>query len=302
MTKNLSRKKIISSSQFLLAALAILALALPISTSAQTLNPPSDAAPIIRPALHTVFIVGDSTAAYHTDETNEGMSGVQGWGVFFSAFIDTSKIDVVNVARGGRSSRTYQTEGFWAEVKKQIRPGDIVLIQLGHNDVFPINDDSRARGTLPGIGSETQEIDNLVTHKHETVHTYGWYLRKYVTDARALGATPIVLSLTTRNVWINGKIEIGVSEYRKWARQISTEEKIPFVDVTAIMAAELTRFGQQKTLGLFHGTEQVHTTVPGGYFSAESVVAGLKALPSNPLESVLSTLGSLVAPATQTAP
>ena len=57
-----------------------------------------------------------------------------------------------------------------------------------------MNDASRARGSLPGLGEETQEIDNLVTKQHEVVHTYGWYLRKMIADAKAKGATPIVLS------------------------------------------------------------------------------------------------------------
>jgi lysophospholipase L1-like esterase len=275
----------------------VLAICLATLVSAgQTLKPDEDASSG-NPAIPTIFIVGDSTAAYHTDVTAVGMSGVQGWGVFFQSFVNPAKFNVVNAARGGRSSRTYLTEGLWATLMHQIRPGDIVLIQLGHNDVFPINDDSRARGTLPGIGPESQEIDNLVTHRHETVHTYGWYLQRYVQDTRASGATPIVLSLTTRNVWQDGKIEMGVSEYRKWAREIAEKEHVAFVDVTAIMAEELARFGQAKTSGLYHSTETVHATVPGAYFAAESVLAGLESVSALPIKDGLSPLGKLVAPA-----
>ena len=279
-----------------LSALAIVAAcALPVC--GQSLKPSdTDTAPI-NPAIPTIFIVGDSTAAYHTDITNEGESGVQGWGVFLQSFIDSRKFNVVNAARGGRSSRTYMTEGLWSTLLHQIRPGDIVLIQLGHNDVFPINDDSRARGTLPGTGAESQDIDNLVTHQHETVHSYGWYLQKYVDDTLAANATPIVFSLTVRNVWHEGKIEMGVSDYRKWAREVAEKENVHYVDVTEIMANELTRFGQEKTSGLFHSTEQVHATVPGAYFAAACVVAGLKSISDLPIKDGLSQLGDLVAPA-----
>lgn len=269
--------------------------------AAQTL-PPADNNRAMNPALPTVFIVGDSTAAYHTDITAEGASGVQGWGVLFQAFINPAKFNVINAAMGGRSSRTYLTEGLWSTLMHEIRPGDIVLIQLGHNDVFPVNDDSRARGTLPGTGPESQEIDNLVTHRHETVHTYGWYLTQYVEGARSSGAVPIVMSLTPRNVWEDGKIEMGVSGYRKWASEVAKKEKVDFVDVTGIMVGELTRFGQAKTSGLYHSTEPVHTTLPGAYLAAQCVVAGLKAIPALPINDGLSPIGILVSPAKTSAP
>ena len=71
-----------------------------------------------------------------------------------------------------------------------MKAGDFVLIQFGHNDGGPINDSSRARGSLPGLGEETQEIDNQVTGKHEVVHTFGWYMRKFIADTRAKGRRP----------------------------------------------------------------------------------------------------------------
>ena len=73
-----------------------------------------------------------------------------------------------------------------------------------------------ARGTIPDIGDEAQEIDNIVTHKHETVHTFGWYLRKFVRDTKATGAQPIVMSLTTRNVWKDGHVSLA-TRYLHWA-------------------------------------------------------------------------------------
>jgi rhamnogalacturonan acetylesterase len=52
--------------------------------------------------------------------------------------------------------------------------------------------------------------NNVATRKHETVHTFGWYLRRYVEDTCAKGAIPIVLSLTTCDVWKDGHVELGV--------------------------------------------------------------------------------------------
>jgi lysophospholipase L1-like esterase len=246
------------------------------------------------PALPTIFIVGDSTADFSVDRNHEGLAGVEGWGIFFPAFFNPDRVNVVNVARGGRSSRTYQTEGLWDQDLAMIKPHDIVLIQLGQNDVFPVNDDSRARGTLPGVGAETQEIDNLVTHKHEVVHTYGWYLRKYVEDTLAKGATPIVMSLTPRNVWKNGHVEMGVGSYREWARAVADQEHVPFIDVTAIIAGQFEKFGEAKVNGLFHSTEPVHMTTPGSFLAAECTLAGLKELSLPAIPDYLSQLGQLV--------
>lgn len=266
--------------------------------TAQTSAPAIDGKTISRTpnisSLPSLFIVGDSTADQSVDRLHEGFSGVQGWGVLFPAFFDASRINVVDVARGGRSSRTFQTEGFWDTALQSIKAGDIVLIQLGQNDVFPVNDDSRARGTLPGTGPETQEIDNLVTHKHEIVHTYGWYIRKYVRDTIAKGATPIVLSLTPRNVWKDGHIEVGVSEYRAWDRTVASEEKVAFVDVSAIMAIQFEKFGQDKTAGLFHDHETVHMNTPGSFLAAACVLAGLKDVPGLSLDQYLSSVGRLI--------
>jgi lysophospholipase L1-like esterase len=157
--------------------------------------------------LPTTFIAGDSTAAAGAGERQ------QGWGVPFGAYFDPAKVNIVNLARGGRSSRTFITEGLWDQLIARVKPGDTVLIQFGHNDGGPINDEPppplRARGSLPGLGDETREIDNVLTKQHEVVHTFGWYMRKMIADVKAKKASPIVLSLTVRNRWADKRIERG---------------------------------------------------------------------------------------------
>jgi lysophospholipase L1-like esterase len=247
------------------------------------------------PQLPTIYIVGDSTASYHPDPDHEGYAAGQGWGVFFSAFFDPDKVNVVNAAYGGRSSRTYITEGLWDRVRTILKPNDIVLIQLGQNDVFPVNDSARARGTLRGTGPETQEIDNMVTGKHETVHTFGWYLRQYIEDARAKGAIPVVLSLTPRNVWHDGHVEVGVDNYREWCYTVTLEEHhTDFVDVSALVAQQYEKLGQAKTLGLFHDDEPVHVDTAGAFMDSSIIVAGLKGLTDAPVNKYLSYLGERV--------
>src|SRR5881227_1754127 len=118
----------------------------------------------------TLFLVGDSTV-------NTPTKGVQGWGTPIAGLFDQTKIKVENRARGGRSSRTYYTEGLWDQVAADLKPGDFVLMQFGHNDGGPLTG-GRARASLKGSGDETKDVEDQ--GKKETVHTYGWYLRKYV--------------------------------------------------------------------------------------------------------------------------
>src|SRR6516225_765341 len=84
----------------------------------------------------TLYIVGDSTV-------HNGTLGQQGWGEPIKELFDTSRINVENHAMGGRSSRTFQTEGRWEAILKKAKRGDFVLIQMGHNDAGKINDDFR---------------------------------------------------------------------------------------------------------------------------------------------------------------
>jgi hypothetical protein len=102
------------------------------------------------------------------------------------------------------------------------------------------------------------------------------------------------MSLTPRNVWRDGHIEVGVSDYRAWARVVATEEKVAFVDLSAIMAAQFEKFGQQKTYGLFHAEEPVHMNTPGSFLAAACVLAGLKSTAGVHLEPYLSAVGQLI--------
>jgi lysophospholipase L1-like esterase len=105
-------------------------------------------------ALPALYVVGDSTAAKHTRTPDT----IQGWGAPFLTYFDPSKIKVVNAALGGRSARTFITEGRLDELVAKLKPGDTVLVQFGHNDAYDINE-STGRGSLHGTGEGTEEID-----------------------------------------------------------------------------------------------------------------------------------------------
>lgn len=262
-------------------------------SSAQSKNPAPEMPSAINPALPTIFIVGDSTANNHGDP-NVPTKNTLGWGTPFAEFFDLSKVNVVNAARAGRSSRTFTTEGLWDKVASQLKAGDIVLIQFGHNDGGPIDDKARARGSLPGIGEETREIDNPITGKHEVVHTFGWYTRQFIEQTKAKGAAPILLSPTPNNVWNDGHIERGFGHYTEWAEEVAaSEHRNDLVDVNGIISDEFERLGPQKVASFFPG-DHTHTNPEGAEVNATCVVAGLKSLLNAPVTRFLSARGQEV--------
>jgi lysophospholipase L1-like esterase len=243
-------------------------------------------------SLPTIFLVGDSTVR---NGKGDGGGGQWGWGEPLVDFFDASKVNVVNRALGGRSSRTYITEGRWDEVVAMLKPGDFVLFQFGHNDSGPLDDTSRARGTIPGVGDESREIDNPITKKHETVYTFGWYMTKYVTDTLAKGATPIVCSLIPRKIWKDGKVVRNIDDYAGWARQVAVAKAVGFVDLNEIIGRRYDALGEAQVEPLF-ADPHTHTSRAGAELNAECVVAGLKALTGNPVGPLLSAKGLAVAP------
>ncbi len=257
---------------------------------------PAAVAAVLNPALPSLFVASDSTAAKGSGEKQ------QGWGVPFADYFDPAKINVVNRARGGRSSRTFISEGLWDKLIADVKAGDTVLIQFGHNDASPVNEDlsvprerMRSRGSIPGIGEETQEIDNVITKKHEVVHTFGWYLRKMIADVQAKGATPIVLSLTVRNIWKDGVVERGSGNYRAWDRAVAQAAGVEFVDLTRIIADKYQALGEERVKEFFT-QDHTHTNAIGADFNAAAVVGGLKGIRKNTWDKYLSEKGAAVEP------
>ena len=126
----------------------------------------------------TLYAIGNSTV--RTGTRGDGSNGQWGWGAPIADFFDRSVLNVENRALGGTSSRTFRTLGLWQTVLDQVKAGDYVIMQFGHNDGSPINDKRSARGTIKGNGEETEEIVNIRTGKPEIVHSYGWYIRQFI--------------------------------------------------------------------------------------------------------------------------
>jgi lysophospholipase L1-like esterase len=220
-------------------------------------------------ARPTLVLVGDSTV-------HNNSRGQQGWGEPLAALFDSVRINVTNCAMGGRSSRSFQTEGRWDKALELLHPGDFVLIQFGHNDGGSL-DDGRDRTSLKGIGDETRVVTNKVGGKVETVHTYGWYLRKYIADARARGATPILCTLVPRKIWKDGKVVRATETYARWAREVAKAEKVELIDLNELVAVRYEALGEAKVNSLF-GDEHTHTNPEGAQLNSQCVAEGVKQL------------------------
>lgn len=233
-----------------------------------------------RPVL---FLIGDSTV-------RNGTKGQVGWGDPIADLFDKSRIEVRNRALGGRSSRTFLTEGLWDKVLTDVRKGDFVIMQFGHNDGGSLTSAPRGvpRASIKGNGEESQEVENPATKKTETVHTYGWYLRKYTADAKGKGASVIVCSPIPRNMWKDGKVNRASNDYGKWAREAAEQGGAAFIDLNEIIAKRYETIGEEKVKESYFGeTDHTHTTPAGAEVNAACVVEGIRGLKDVPLASYL---------------
>ncbi|HET9571522.1 MAG TPA: rhamnogalacturonan acetylesterase [Bacteroidales bacterium] len=232
------------------------------------------------PGLHglagkpTVFTIGDSTVK-NGDGT--GSNGQWGWGAYLGDFLNADSVYVENCALGGRSSRTYIEEGLWDKVLSSIKPGDYVIMQFGHNDGGSPNDIQRPRGTLKGNGEEAKNYFMDATKDSLLVHTYGWYMRQYITEAKAHGAIPIVCSLIPRNEWRDGKIIRSGDSYGLWAKQAAEQAGAAFIDLNSLVSDKYDALGQDFVASMYWG-DHTHTSQAGAKLNAFIIAQAVKNL------------------------
>ena len=156
------------------------------------------------------------------------------------------------------------------------------MLHFGHNDSAN-SQNYPDRATITGGGEETVEFG--IGNAKKVIHTYGWYLRKYVTDAKAKGATVIICSSVPRNAWADGKIKRGFDGYAQWAADAAKTTGAFFIDLNNLAADRFDALGKEKTATLFNDYQ--HTKKAGARLNAECVVEGLKQLKDCPLASDL---------------
>lgn len=228
------------------------------------------------------FIIGDSTVR---NGDGSGKNQQWGWGSFIHTHVDTNKISVENHAIGGRSSRTFITEGRWEKITSRLTKGDYVIMQFGHNDAGPLDDTARARGSIRGIGNDSTLIYNPIRKVQEMVYTYGGYMRRYIRETKAKGAIPIVCSPIPRNDWKDGKV-MRKDVYAGWAKQVAEEEGAYFIDLHQLVCDTYDKMGQD-TIKPYFPIDHTHTNIDGAKLNAALVIEGIRSLPLNKIHKSL---------------
>ena len=218
-----------------------------------------------------LFLVGNSTMRNGT--LGNGNNGQWGWGYYFPQYFNAEKIAVENQALGGMSTRTFYTD-LWPAVREALKPGDWVVVSIGHNDNGEFFDQKRARAVIPGVDEDTCYVGfNQRTQKQDTVYSYGTYLRRYISEIRQKGANPILMSLTPRNAY-DDKGRIVRKPQTEWAAYIAAVEGVPFVDLNERSGAKLDSYSTWKVDYHFLG-DKIHTSKFGAEMNARSAAEGL---------------------------
>jgi lysophospholipase L1-like esterase len=213
----------------------------------------------------TVFLVGDSTMAPKRDPDH---NPERGWGQILPRFLDDG-VRVHNAAVNGRSSKSFIDEGRWAAVLGQVRRGDVVLVQFGHND-------------------QKRQDSTRYTDPHTR---YRANLRRYVADARSRGATVVLLTPIVRRRWnARGELEDTHGAYPGVMREVAAEMRVPLIDLQRSTMELVRRAGPDGSKALYVWTapgefamypggrqDDTHLSLRGATEVARLAAEGLKA-------------------------
>jgi len=195
--------------------------------------------------LPTVYIAGDSTS---TDQPSEPFNS---WGQMLTRFLKPD-IAVANHGESGESLRSFFGENRFDKVMSLIRPGDFLLIQMGHND---------QKDTAPGAGAFT---------------SYTEFLKKMVAAAREKGATPVVITPMNRLTFdADGKITNSLGDFPEAVRRVAAEDHVALIDLNAMSKPFYEALGPVEAHKAFAGKDTTHHSNYGSYELAKCVVQGL---------------------------
>ena len=209
----------------------------------------------------TIFICGDSTAATYAPER----APITGWGQVLGEFIPG--VNIVNKAMGGRSTKSFLSEGRLVDIEKDIQPGDLLLIQFTHNDTSDL------------------------VWRHSDAHTsFAANLEIFVDTARLHGAIPVLMTPIPRRYWRNGELIDAHGEYPDAIRRVAMKRGVPLLEVTGESMKALREMGDEASYPLYMNVEpglypaypdgskdDTHTQPAGARFYARITAELLKA-------------------------
>lgn len=253
------------------------------SVRSQRFAIPSPSGKLRKKGKPVVFYIGDSTMR-NGSKGDGSNSGQWGWGLFAQEWFDADELVCENHGMGGTSSRTYYTSQLWQDVKNALQPGDYVVISFGHNDGG--SNYAGGKSSISGTSAtETKTVTNS-NGQTETVYTFGQYLRFYIDETLAKGATPILCSRTPRYGFSNGKCNME-SNYRSWGKAIAQEKGVSYIDQEYYVAQRYTTFGEWKTYQYFNADNTLHPGLHGAWECAYGAALAIAADPENPLHPYL---------------
>lgn len=209
----------------------------------------------------TIFYIGDSTAARNTIHTYPQTGMSQGLQLYVK-----DSVRIASHAKNGRSSRSFLEEGRFEAVRAAMAPGDLLLIQFGHNDEKP----DEARHTDPDT-------------------TFPQYLKVYIDAARAAGAYPVLITPIARRHFDEAGNFLPGSHgpYPAAIRRTGAALSVPVVDLTAVTEEYLASLGDEASKPLFMWPkDNTHLKPEGAVRMAGFLTRGLKAL-GEPYAAVL---------------
>lgn len=172
-----------------------------------------------------VFLIGDSTMANKLPADYPET----GWGIPFAGLFNEA-VEVQNHAYNGRSTKSFRSEGRWAKVYDQIKPGDYVFIQFGHNDA--------------------KQSDT--TRYAEANSDYRKNLTRYITETRSKGGIPVVLSPIQRRKFDSTGVFVDQhGDYPRVAKEVALKEKVLFINMEAKSRALIEKLGPMASEKIF---------------------------------------------------
>ncbi|MBB4154382.1 lysophospholipase L1-like esterase [Sphingomonas jinjuensis] len=207
----------------------------------------------VEPAnVPTIFLLGDSTV---TDQPAEPAAS---WGQMLPAFL-TPDIAVANHAESGETLKSFLTELRFDKVLESVRPGDVALIQFGHND-------QKANWPQTYAAADT---------------TYRDYLRTYIAELRRRGVTPILVTSPERRMWNGDRIRPTLADYAAAVRAVAAAEQAPVIDLNAASVRFYEALGPARAPLAFNdgGKDATHHDNYGAWVLARVIAAGLAKLP-----------------------
>lgn len=206
----------------------------------------------------TIYLAGDSTVR----DYDEGEYPQAGWGQFIVDYL-TDQVIIENHAVGGKSSKTFITEGLLNPILEEIQEGDYLFIQFGHND-------------------STKNRPERYTEAYED---YKVYLQRYIDEARFKEATPILITPVARLHYVNREFLIDFGDYCNAMKEVAEENDVFIIDLMIKSVDYLSLIGYERAKELFMisvtGDDCTHFTEQGAKAMAKLVSQGIKELDSN---------------------